>query len=192
MVDAFIPNKRSKMGKRFGFVRFIMVFDVERLMNNLCTVWIGRHKIQANVARFQRISLNNSSKQFKYNGENGNNINDVSKDNGIKGSAKSYAHVVKGPQLVNVEVESNPALVLDESCVNQKDYSLCLMGKVKDFVSLSNLKVVLVSEGFDNIDLRYMGGLWVMIKFVSEEAKKEVPVQRGYWYLVFAALTSIK
>nr|GEW00566.1 pre-mRNA-splicing factor CWC22 homolog [Tanacetum cinerariifolium] len=184
VVDAFIPNKISKMGKRFGFVRFIKVFDVERLVNNLCTVWIGRYKIQANVARFQRVSLNNSNKQLRYNGENGNNINDVSKDNGIKGSTKSYAHVVKGPQLVNVEVESNPALVLDESCVNQKDYSRCLMGKVNDFVSLSNLKVVLVSERFDNIDLRYMGGLWVMIEFVSEEAEKKFQfnVGIGTWF----------
>nr|GEX36579.1 zf-CCHC domain-containing protein/UBN2 domain-containing protein [Tanacetum cinerariifolium] len=90
----------------FGFVRFIKVFDVEHLVNNICTMWIGRHKIHANVARFQRASLNNSSNQFRYNGDNGNNINDVSKDKRIKESANSYAHVVKGPQLVNVEVAS--------------------------------------------------------------------------------------
>ncbi|GJS62098.1 RNA-directed DNA polymerase, eukaryota [Tanacetum coccineum] len=42
VVDAFIPNKRSKAGKRFGFVRFIKVFDVERLVGNLCTggLWV--------------------------------------------------------------------------------------------------------------------------------------------------------
>ncbi|GJT70341.1 RNA-directed DNA polymerase, eukaryota [Tanacetum coccineum] len=37
VVDAYIPNKRSKAGKRFGFVRFVKVFDTERLVNNLCT-----------------------------------------------------------------------------------------------------------------------------------------------------------
>nr|GEW85579.1 RNA-directed DNA polymerase, eukaryota, reverse transcriptase zinc-binding domain protein [Tanacetum cinerariifolium] len=31
VVDAFIPNRRSKAGKMFGFVRFIKVFDAERL-----------------------------------------------------------------------------------------------------------------------------------------------------------------
>ncbi|GJX36354.1 nucleotide-binding alpha-beta plait domain-containing protein [Tanacetum coccineum] len=31
VVDSFIPSKRSKDGKRFGFVRFINVFSVERL-----------------------------------------------------------------------------------------------------------------------------------------------------------------
>ncbi|GKC28087.1 RNA-directed DNA polymerase, eukaryota [Tanacetum coccineum] len=30
VVDAFIPDRRSKAGKRFGFVRFIKIFDVDR------------------------------------------------------------------------------------------------------------------------------------------------------------------
>ncbi|GKB93076.1 nucleotide-binding alpha-beta plait domain-containing protein, partial [Tanacetum coccineum] len=37
VVDTYIPVRRSKAGKRFGFVRFIKVLDVERLVNNLCT-----------------------------------------------------------------------------------------------------------------------------------------------------------
>nr|GEX18385.1 nucleotide-binding alpha-beta plait domain-containing protein [Tanacetum cinerariifolium] len=41
VVNAFIPTRRSKAGKRFGFVRFINVFDGEHLVNNLCTIWIG-------------------------------------------------------------------------------------------------------------------------------------------------------
>ncbi|GJX90084.1 nucleotide-binding alpha-beta plait domain-containing protein, partial [Tanacetum coccineum] len=30
VVDSFIPAKKSKDGKRFGFVRFINVFNVDR------------------------------------------------------------------------------------------------------------------------------------------------------------------
>ncbi|GJT29742.1 hypothetical protein Tco_0910017 [Tanacetum coccineum] len=75
------------------------------------------------------------------------------------------------------EVESQPALVLDESCLNQSDMSIALMGKVKTFDSLSNLKSVLAKEGFDKITLKYMGGLWYVRKedlmdrptFVEEE-----------------------
>ncbi|GKA64535.1 RNA-directed DNA polymerase, eukaryota [Tanacetum coccineum] len=168
MVDAFIPNIRSKACKRFGFVCFIKVFDVEHLVNNLCTVWIGRHKIHANVARFQRASLNNSSNQFRYNGENGNNINDVSKDKGIKGSANSYAHVIKGPQLVNMKVESNHALVLDESCLNHQDYSHCLIGKEGCFhrkrVCISTTGT---SNNFKSFKLIYQGkAYWVRAKEV--------------------------
>nr|GEW12125.1 RNA-directed DNA polymerase, eukaryota, reverse transcriptase zinc-binding domain protein [Tanacetum cinerariifolium] len=60
VVDSFIPSKRAKNGKRFGFVRFINVFNAERLVNNLCTVWIDRYKLQANIARFQRTMASRS------------------------------------------------------------------------------------------------------------------------------------
>ncbi|GJZ94948.1 hypothetical protein Tco_0667151 [Tanacetum coccineum] len=51
-----------------------------------------------------------------------------------------------GSQSLNTEMENKP--VLDNSCLNQHDYSNFLMGKVKDFASLSNLKVVLASNDF--------------------------------------------
>nr|GEU54570.1 RNA-directed DNA polymerase, eukaryota, reverse transcriptase zinc-binding domain protein [Tanacetum cinerariifolium] len=118
-VDAYIPNRRSKAGKRFGFVRFIKVFDVERLVNNLCTVWVGRYKLHANVARFQIEYLNKHSNQFNDNGTKRDNV----------GGQKEV-------------MDDIPSLVLDDSCLNQKVYSLCLLGKVKEFTSLTNLKRV--------------------------------------------------
>ncbi|GKA84945.1 RNA-directed DNA polymerase, eukaryota, partial [Tanacetum coccineum] len=96
VVDAFIPNKRSKAGKRFGFVRFIKVFDVERLVGNLCTVWIGRHRIHANAARFHRPKGSTSSHQPAY--ERKDQRCDVignTKDNGHRDDVSSYANVVK-------------------------------------------------------------------------------------------------
>ncbi|GJY57104.1 RNA-directed DNA polymerase, eukaryota [Tanacetum coccineum] len=57
VVDVFIPNRKSKAGKRFAFVRFIKVDNVERLVGNLCTLWIRRKHLQANVARFDRDSI---------------------------------------------------------------------------------------------------------------------------------------
>ncbi|GJS31677.1 hypothetical protein Tco_0492297 [Tanacetum coccineum] len=44
--------------------------------------------------------------------------------------------------------------------------------------------MVLANEGFDNIDLKYMGGYWVMIEFQSEETKKmfKASVGVGVWF----------
>nr|GEZ58993.1 RNA-directed DNA polymerase, eukaryota [Tanacetum cinerariifolium] len=127
ILDALI-----KLGKRFGFVRFINVFDAERLVNNLRTIWIGRYKIHANIARFQRAPMNNSSSQFNEAKRNYTHTD-------AKGHANSYLHAVKGFQKPNLGNESNPVLVLDDSCLNQQDYSYCLIGKevpgwVPDFV----------------------------------------------------------
>ncbi|GJT08071.1 nucleotide-binding alpha-beta plait domain-containing protein [Tanacetum coccineum] len=151
VVDAFIPNRRSKGGKRFGFVRFIKVFEIEHLVNNLCTVWVGHHKICANLARFQMAPLNKSYNQPN-NAETRNNIG-AHKDKGLNESTNSYAHVVKGSKPQYVVSENIPALTLDDSCLNQHNYTCCLMGKVKEFASLSNLKMVLANEGFNNIEL---------------------------------------
>nr|GEV97170.1 RNA-directed DNA polymerase, eukaryota [Tanacetum cinerariifolium] len=93
VVDTFILTKRSKAEKRFAFVHFINVLNEERLVNNLCTIWVGRFKLHANIAR------------------------------------------------------------------------------VKEFASLSNLKMVLNNEGFDNFKIQYMGELWVLLEFASEDSK---------------------
>ncbi|GJU23715.1 RNA-directed DNA polymerase, eukaryota [Tanacetum coccineum] len=60
VVDVFIPNRKSRSGKRFAFVRFIKVGNVDRLVENLCTLWIGRMHLHANVVRYDRPPISSS------------------------------------------------------------------------------------------------------------------------------------
>ncbi|GKA67656.1 hypothetical protein Tco_0767573 [Tanacetum coccineum] len=110
---------------------------------------------------------------------------DSLKKNGVNGYSNSYAHAVKiGHQSHYVENDSIPAIVLDDSSGNQRDFATVLMGKVKEFSSLTNLKLVLANEGFDCIKLKYMGGFWVMIEFLLEVAneKFKTNVAIGSWF----------
>nr|GFA68192.1 nucleotide-binding alpha-beta plait domain-containing protein [Tanacetum cinerariifolium] len=110
---------------------------------------------------FQRESLNKHSNQFNDNGMKMDNIGGRKNGDGAKGTANSYAHAVKGTQGQKEVMDDIPSLVLDDSCLNQKVYSLCLLGKAKEFASLTNLKVVLAKEGYANIEIKYMGaGTW--------------------------------
>ncbi|GJR53415.1 nucleotide-binding alpha-beta plait domain-containing protein [Tanacetum coccineum] len=121
VVDSFIPNKRSKAGKRFGFVRFINAFNEERLVNNLCTVWIGRHKLHANLARFKRPYV--SGVKNVANEKGGVKVN--------SGSSKSYAHVVSNKNMFEaLKYDSMPSIVLEDDCLNSKDLSNTLLGRV--------------------------------------------------------------
>nr|GEZ48713.1 nucleotide-binding alpha-beta plait domain-containing protein [Tanacetum cinerariifolium] len=81
----------------------------------------------------------------------------------------SYVNVVNGDTKSTEACE--PALLLNESCLNQLDYSLGLLDKVKEFSSFDNMRMVLGIEGFNDIDLRYMGGMWIMIGFKTEDTK---------------------
>ncbi|GJV74647.1 nucleotide-binding alpha-beta plait domain-containing protein, partial [Tanacetum coccineum] len=142
VVDSFIPMKRSKEGKRFGFVRFINVFNVDRLVSNLCTIWVDRSKFYANIARFHRPLLNSNKATENKNVESHRGGYHVPrKDGGDMG--KSFVNVVK----------SNTR------------------SGVKEFASLTNLKTALQNEGFADINVKYMGELWVLLEFISPKSK---------------------
>ncbi|GJV17900.1 RNA-directed DNA polymerase, eukaryota [Tanacetum coccineum] len=157
VVDVFIPDRKSKAGKRFAFVRFIKVDNVDRLVGNLCTLWIGRMHLHANVARFDRPPIHSSRP----------NISTRPAANG----ASSFASVLKGnPNNFN-HIASSPAMVLDDECVVERDLDNFVMGEVKDFSSINNLRVLLSNEGFQHVRLAYLGGLWVMIELTSVQTK---------------------
>ncbi|GJX93966.1 nucleotide-binding alpha-beta plait domain-containing protein [Tanacetum coccineum] len=184
VIDTYIPNRRSKAGKRFGFVRFIKVHEVDRLVNSLCTVWVGRNKLHANVARFQRdTKANQRHVDNNYGRQSDNNVRGKNGDRN-NGTPSSFAQVVRGEQC-QMESQTNiPSMVLDESCLNKEEISLRIMGKVKEFASLNNLKVVLAKEGYANINLKYMGGFWVMIVFQDEESMNNFhsSIAIGSWF----------
>ncbi|GJY29848.1 RNA-directed DNA polymerase, eukaryota [Tanacetum coccineum] len=175
VVDVFIPTKKSKVGKRFAFVRFIKVINLDRLIENLNTIWIGRFYLFANPARFERPKKPNLS-------SHNNVVAAPSYPQGVdqaKGQFQtgSYVNVVNGssPAAVNgvwnTPVSASPAMVLDDSCVVSRDLGNYVMGEVKQFSSINTLHVILSNEGFPNANVVYLGGLWVMIELTSSKSK---------------------
>ncbi|GJY00946.1 hypothetical protein Tco_0359098 [Tanacetum coccineum] len=119
--------------RRLGFVGFIKIANVERLVTNLCTIWVGSFRLHANIARFQRKPLNQNTSQTSKKQVNKHCQGEVLMEKVFNWYAGSFASAVKkGTNLHYEEVESKPALVLDDSCLNQSDVSTTLMGKVKE------------------------------------------------------------
>ncbi|GJX33852.1 nucleotide-binding alpha-beta plait domain-containing protein [Tanacetum coccineum] len=173
VVDSYIPVKKSKYGKRFGFVKFINVFSEERLVNNLCTVWIGRVRLHANIARFQRPNGKNIGE--------GNKKPNVTPTPSVKpnlsgslGNEKSYRGVLNGDTKTKLVGKiSEPSIVLGDECVMSMNVDNALFGRVKVFASLANLKMALGNEGFSDIVIKYMGEQWVMLEFKSLESMEK-------------------
>nr|GFA02679.1 nucleotide-binding alpha-beta plait domain-containing protein [Tanacetum cinerariifolium] len=161
---------RSKLGKRFGFVRFIKILDVVRLVNNLCTIWIGKFKLHVNIARFNRPLLNKGSHLFN------------PRANVKPALDASYKKVESRPSSSYIQAAKalKPALVLDDSCTHEPDLALSLVGKLKEFGSLPNLNKILVEEGFPDITIRYLGGgLWVILQFSLKISKNNFMLHVG-------------
>nr|GEV66329.1 hypothetical protein [Tanacetum cinerariifolium] len=127
VIDVFIPFKKSKAGKRFAFVRFIKVVNLDRLTENLCTIWNGRLRLHANVVRFQRVLKPNDWKPKGLNHESSMGAN------------------------------------------------------VKDINVLTNLYITLKEEGFQNVELSYLGGSWVLIDLLSLASKEKFGLPLKAW-----------
>ncbi|GKD16834.1 RNA-directed DNA polymerase, eukaryota, nucleotide-binding alpha-beta plait domain protein, partial [Tanacetum coccineum] len=158
VVDVFIPFKKSKAGKRFAFVRFMKVNNLVRQTENLCTIWIGRYH------------LSTGSRKPNCHGS-------------------SYANIVNGVSTSGVPgslISPSPTLVLDDSCLVERDLSKHAMGRVKDFTSIPNLQTILMDEGFSDVKLTYLGGTWVMFEFDKVETKENMMQHTGVnsWFHV--------
>ncbi|GKD57261.1 hypothetical protein Tco_1290648 [Tanacetum coccineum] len=94
------------------------------------------------------------------------------KDEGFNAAEKSYVHVVKGnPHSGSMGSDPKPAIALDDDCLLTKDLRNSLLGRVKEFASLSNLRTALINKGFVNFKIYYMGELWVLLEFDSVNSK---------------------
>ncbi|GJS49474.1 RNA-directed DNA polymerase, eukaryota [Tanacetum coccineum] len=84
--------------------------------------------------------------------------------------ASSFATVLKGNN-TPVNASEAPSMVIDDSCVVKRDLEFFVMGEVKKFSSIPNLRVLLSNEGFQNVKVVYLGGLWVMFELESLKSK---------------------
>ncbi|GJS10251.1 RNA-directed DNA polymerase, eukaryota [Tanacetum coccineum] len=162
------------------YVRFIKVTNSRTLIESLSNVWIGKLRLHANVAKFDR----NASSNPTHDGERvGNDPQpNMTFANGVKNldsSKSSFASVLNAGKNSKTEVDTTPAIVLDEECILERDFSGSLMGKIKDINALSNLYVILANEGFDNVKLSYLGGLWVLLDAGSSISKEKLSKHVG-------------
>nr|GEW96418.1 RNA-directed DNA polymerase, eukaryota [Tanacetum cinerariifolium] len=112
--------------------------------------------IDATKVRFERPHKPHSDS----NGKDGEPTKAVS-TSGIQqpnGRVNSYANIVNGvsSSMHGTLISSSPALVLDDSCLVDRDLSKHAMGKVKEFSSIPNIQTILSDEDFSGVKLTYL------------------------------------
>ncbi|GJZ27911.1 hypothetical protein Tco_0572558 [Tanacetum coccineum] len=92
----------------------------------------------------------------------------------------SFASILKegSPSLSNPDLQTH-AIVLDDSCLKERDFSMSLMGKVKEVSSIPNLYIILSKEGFQSVKITYLGGLWVRIKLDFQDSFEKLRNHTG-------------
>lgn len=91
-MDVYIARKMSKLGRRFAFVRFIKVCNVDSLISRMNDAWYGTYHLFVSVSRFERkTNVEEKRKPDVHVHANVQNRTFVTKDN-KKGS---YASLFK-------------------------------------------------------------------------------------------------
>ncbi|KAD6455049.1 hypothetical protein E3N88_09755 [Mikania micrantha] len=177
VVDAYIARKRDAQGGRFGFVRFIKVLDAEKMTKALNNLRMGSMKISARVAMYdkggRKIKAETrkglaSINQFGDGGCMDQRHTEVWNCHGEK-RGKTYKDVVTGRVY---EKSTSCVKIYKDVDAFKRWRRFSIIGEVVDVNVLSNLKGILKGMNVVNVDLRYVGGLKVLITFNSTmEAK---------------------
>ncbi|KAL4559868.1 hypothetical protein LXL04_032014 [Taraxacum kok-saghyz] len=181
VVDVYLSGKLSKVGKKFAFVRFLRVQNVNSLVEQLSGTWYGSYHLFASVARFPR-------KAVKSNVPMKPSVNNQ-KDRGDRMHATpnhsvdhdgSYVSILKRGQenqalpekLVPnpIPTKSGGVTLVAADLIPIPDSATIVMGKVKDLSFIQNISLVLKKEGFQNVEVTHVGGSWVWIEFNNRNA----------------------
>nr|GEV86284.1 reverse transcriptase domain, reverse transcriptase zinc-binding domain protein [Tanacetum cinerariifolium] len=171
IIDVYIAKHKNKLGKMFAFCRFKGIDNCENLINSLKEVWIGKLRLNANIARFDRKEGNKPLKA------------DVKRQDScilkpldrVSINSHSFINVVGGhssgvkKENKDVHLDESPSMILSQE--DNSGLSLALIGCHKDFYSISNSKIVCKNEGFAGVDIKYLGGLWVLFEFNDKNVR---------------------
>ncbi|GKD07163.1 reverse transcriptase domain, reverse transcriptase zinc-binding domain protein [Tanacetum coccineum] len=180
LVDVFIAKRKNKLRQMFAFCRFIKVVDKDTLINSLSNIWIRKLRLHANVARFERNVNNPSHAEGKKIGGSSfirtkaKSFPEVVKNKStgsFVNKASSYANVAKsstcgGDKATNYDHEDKDGSVINFH-ENSNDFPLAILGCYNDFRSIANAYTLCRSEGFLDVNIKYLGGLWVLFDFNS-------------------------
>ncbi|KAF5771814.1 hypothetical protein HanXRQr2_Chr13g0569311 [Helianthus annuus] len=152
--------------------------ELEKKMKN---VWMGSFKLFISLARF---SVENGEAW-----ENLGNINALGKEkmksqcnkeqkiqedkrfNSSVSSSFSYVGAVSGFRQKQINVEKCKEVVVSDFVKAFEDFhDKAIVGRVKDLWKLRKLSVLMKEADFRDLEIKYLGGMYVLIAFKSLEA----------------------
>lgn len=160
-IDIYIPNRKDRTARKFGFVKFLNPKALEVKLDN---IWIGTYKLRVNAMKFVRDTDRGAMKSdyaFKEAAHNGK----------FFVGNRSYANVVVGGRSNDQPKTSNPHSKASfkektwsgiEFNVSEEEMAWLkgsYMGKTIDLEGLLCLKKKIIHEGLLSVTLTSIGGI---------------------------------
>jgi hypothetical protein len=151
--DVYIPNKLDKWGKRFAFVKFKGVKEVDELSGRLEEVWSGSFKLRVNRARFDRNELSSQSAKQQEDNRQVRNLETIGANGLSFKDALRTPTMVKPDEVMQVEADQ---LVLE-------DLQQSFVGSLALEVDIEKIRTMLFMEGRQHISVTPMGGKLILL-----------------------------
>ncbi|XVF28563.1 hypothetical protein REPUB_Repub15cG0040600 [Reevesia pubescens] len=205
VVDVLIPKKRSKSGRRYGFIRFSNRGDAFKVIKRLNGVWLLNAQLGVNIARFKgrsfywrKVSKNPSTipaSNFEVNNTSPDIDVQPAIGNGVLPDKKSYLQVLMKNSTPSakssshhcseeVDISSPPKIYKSCSGVIEEEalHSLesCVIGVERDYETntlLENFRINGVSE----VSLKKISGRQFLIMFEDKEFMSAMEEQQWCW-----------
>ncbi|KAI3803418.1 hypothetical protein L1987_31569 [Smallanthus sonchifolius] len=169
ITGVYIARKKDKVGNTFGFISFKNVKDGKELERHLQGVKMGGCKLHINIAKFAAeneglpVTVNRKKETVKpgYHSQKVGRMESTSKWGGDR-SFKEALMNQEGPSISKSEEGIEKVIDVPEETMAFKELLFTsLVGRVKEFMSLTNLKSLCRSCG-GNIGIKYLGGMvWI-------------------------------
>ena len=176
-LNVYIPGKRNIQGKRFGFCRFSGVSDIQGMERKLDSICIGTQKLKCNVAHHQR-KLDNSQPPLRQRIADQPRF--VTSPNHIPLGKTPYANVLKKEKRTPTSPLTTPTAkntaTKNSNHITSTNIQLKLPPKsnhlpttsffaeLKSINDASGTHNLLLDKGFEDFSIKYVGGLFILIK----------------------------
>ncbi|GLU08672.1 hypothetical protein SLE2022_255710 [Rubroshorea leprosula] len=204
----YSPNRKSRNGNKFGFVKFLDVKDTRELERNLDQIWIRGRKLWVNLPRYEDGKIEKTGSRYRKFAE-------------PTIQNRSYAEVVKGHPVkkqteegrtqVRKQEEKRPVENINRDSSNQRseeprtiwqekgmgkswvgleynakpeDYAWlegCFVGLAHSVEMVRNLQEKFYMEGYFSCRIRAMGGRMVLLDGEDKEELKDLVELAADW-----------
>ncbi|KAL4579544.1 hypothetical protein LXL04_015694 [Taraxacum kok-saghyz] len=152
LLDVYVAGRKDKVGSFFAFVKFSKIIEQEKIDNilkGLQEIEIQGKRIKANCAKHPRVAVKKIAQRSKPTGE--------------LGRLQRWQNAWTSRKKTEINLECVPGIA------NWADNS-ALIGEVRSFDVLYNFPALFSMEGYDVVDIKYMRGLQVSVKFRTARA----------------------
>ncbi|KAJ0547935.1 putative RNA recognition motif domain, nucleotide-binding alpha-beta plait domain superfamily [Helianthus annuus] len=185
----YIARKYDRLGKRFGFVTFVRGRNMEDLESSLKDVWIGSYKLFIVPARFVDGKHIPRKDEQVWQPVKGKEVQEEGREEVIENPSASVNVNVEDRRsfrdtLLNKEPEINVVMDIDvESNVNAfgEWYERGIIVRLKSLEFLTNLRYWLKNLCDGAVEIKYVGGLCVILVFENRDYKNEFVSKKVEW-----------